>query len=405
MGGEIIHFLNTLYKPVLMVNFNDTETAFAHLSNAELREAYWLFNLINKPFLVETGTVLTKWGLNLNLPIEPLIRRTIFKQFCGGESVEDSKQVIAKLAGFDLQTILDYGVEAKTTEAEFDRIATQLIQDIGLAEREDAVPAISSKITALARFALLEKVQQKEGLNEDEQAEWERVKKRVYHICEAAYRSNVAIYFDAEESWIQDTLDSLVIAMMTIFNKEKAIVYNTVQLYRHDRLDFLHASHHDATTKGYILAVKLVRGAYMEKERERATAQGYQSPIQESKEATDHDYNQALQYCLDHIENIVFCNATHNEQSCRLLCELMQQKGIPNMHPHIYFAQLYGMGNHISYNLSQKGYNVAKYLVYGKVKDVIPYLIRRAQENTSVTGQMSRELRLLQHEIKRRKLV
>ncbi len=387
-----------------MVNFNDTESAFAHLSNAELRESYWLFSLINRPILVETGTTLAQWGLSLNLPIEPLIRRTIFKQFCGGESVESSKKAIAKLAGFNIQTILDYGVEAKKREADFERTAEQLIQDIGLAEREDAVPAISSKITALARFDLLEKVQQKAKLSEDEAAEWERAQRRVYQICEAAHRTNVAIYFDAEESWIQDTLDSLIIAMMATFNREKAIIYNTIQLYRHDRLAFLHASHDDATAKGYVLAVKLVRGAYMEKERERAAEMGYESPIQESKTATDHDYNQALQYCLDHLDNIVFCNATHNEHSCRLLCELMEQKNLPHDHPNIYFAQLYGMGNHISYNLSQKGYNVAKYLVYGRVKDVIPYLIRRAQENTSVTGQMSRELRLIQHEIKRRKL-
>jgi len=299
---------------------------------------------------------------------------------------------------------LDYGVEGKQDEAALDETAKYLTETLEYAKSEPGVNILSIKITGLFPDELLVKFGKEAAFTEDEQAQWQRGKDRVSRICSAAYDSDIQLYFDAEESWVQEAIDALVMEQMEEFNKHKSIVFNTIQLYRHDRLAYLKSSFEKAQTGRYILAVKLVRGAYMEKERIRAKSENRPSPIQASKEATDNDYNEALRFCMEHLSRINFCNATHNEDSCRLLTELVQAADIPNDHPHILTAQLYGMGENLSFNMAKEGLAVAKYMPYGPVREVVPYLIRRAQENTSADGTMSRELNLLKKEMKRRGL-
>lgn len=385
-----------------IINFNDIEQAFAHKSNIELYRSFFIFKLINSPWLVNVGTKLTGLALQWRLPITPFIKYTIYEQFCGGETLQQSLTVINKLGNYNVNTILDYGVEAKETDADFQHTVEEVLRCIAFAAQNDKVVAISCKITGFARFKLLQKVHDQCSLTAAQTREWDLVQKRMESICAAAAKAKVSLYFDAEESWIQDAIDGLIMQMMEKYNSKFPTVFNTIQLYRHDRLAYLKKIHQHASENGYILAVKPVRGAYMEKERQRAAQKGYPSPIQANKQATDKDYNKALEYCVSNIENIVFCNATHNEESTRQLCQLMQQYNVEVSHPHVYFAQLYGMGDYLSFNLSNKNYNVAKYLPYGKVRDVVPYLIRRSQENTSVAGQSSRELTLIEQEIKRR---
>ncbi|MFK7907232.1 MAG: proline dehydrogenase family protein, partial [Chitinophagales bacterium] len=302
-----------------------------------------------------------------------------------------------------VKVLLDYGVEAKKTEYDFDETARQLSKAIKYGRDDDNVPAISSKISGLARFDLLEKMSEGKPLKKKELDELANVKKRLQKICKSADKYKVAIYFDAEESWIQPAIDALVLEMMEEYNQEEPLIFNTYQLYRHDRLAFMKENHAAAKAKGYILAAKLVRGAYMEKERERAAKNGYPSPIQPNKEACDTDYNLSLAYCIEHLDSMAFCCASHNEKSNAYLCELIEEKELAFNHPHIYFSQLYGMSDNISFNLAKAGYNILKYLPYGPVKEVIPYLIRRADENTAVTGQMGRELSLVVEELGRRK--
>lgn len=388
----------------LIPSFDNTRIAFLHKTDADLRKSYYLFRLMNNNRLVALGTRLTQWAINWHLPVGGIIKPTVYEHFCGGETLEDCLPVIEQLARFNIQTLLDYGVEAKESDADFDRTVQQQLAAIAYAKGNDTVEAISCKITGLAKFKLLEKYSLDANLSDKQQAAWVRVEQRLHTICKAAHDANVAVYFDAEESWIQPALDALINQLMETYNKQQAIVYNTIQLYRHDRLSYLKQCHAHAQQQQYLLAVKLVRGAYMEKERRRAAEKDYPSPIQATKQATDADYDQALAYCVQHVDSIAFCNASHNEASNMYLCELMQRYQLPNNHPHINFGQLYGMSDHLSFNLADAGYHVAKYLPYGPVADVMPYLMRRAQENTSVAGQMSRELKLLQKEMIRRKL-
>lgn len=385
------------------LSFDDTEIAFAHKSDVALWRSYLLFRLINNPNLVKKGTSLAMWALDKHLPITPFVRYSIYEQFCGGQSLKKAVTTLNKMAQYNLKTMLDYGVEAKKTEKDFDKTSKQLLKAITFAGRRSDVPVVSIKITGLGQFELFEAIDAAQELTPDQQAAFRRVKQRLHTICQTAQKENVAIYFDAEESWIQDALDVLVNELMAAYNRQAVVVYNTFQLYRHDRLAYLKQCHTHALQGGYILGAKLVRGAYMEKERERAWKMGYASPIQPDKEATDRDFNDALLYCIDHLDQIAFCNASHNEQSATYLCRLIAERKLPRDHAHIWFAQLYGMSDHISYNLANTGYNAAKYLPYGPVRDVVPYLIRRAQENTSVAGQAGRELSLLQDELRRRK--
>jgi len=387
------------------LNLDDTAIAFQALDNSELKNAYRLFKMMNYNGLMELGTMVTQWALKKNLPVEGIIKSTIFKQFCGGETIEEVKEVIDTLERYQVHAILDYGVEAKESEADFDKTAQYLIDTIQYATEEPYINITSSKITGLIRFELLEKVSANESLTSEEQAEYNRGLQRVKAVSQAAHDTKVQIYFDAEESWIQQAIDDIVTQMMQQFNCDDPIVFNTVQLYRHDRLQFLKDAYEQSLSDCYTLAVKLVRGAYMEKERARAAELGYEDPIQPNKVATDKDFNLALDFCMQHIGKIAVSCATHNEKSTMHLANLIDKGALPNNHPLISFAQLYGMSDHLTFNLSQAGYYVAKYLPYGPVKEVIPYLIRRAAENSSVDGQWSREFNLVEAEMKRRDLM
>ncbi|MFN4233926.1 MAG: proline dehydrogenase family protein [Bacteroidia bacterium] len=386
-----------------MISFENTQIAFSSKSNAELNRAYWLFKLVGSPALVKIGKSLTNFAMALHIPIKPFIKATIFKQFCGGETIDECSATIENLGKFNIGTILDYSVEGKEDEKDFDVTTQEIINTILKAKNSKYIPFSVFKVTGICRFSLLEKVNAKKTLNENETAEFERAKKRIEKICAHGFEHGIPVLIDAEESWIQDAIDSIVEEMMQKFNKEKAIVYNTLQMYRHDRLAFLKQSYEKAVAGNYFLGVKIVRGAYMEKERARAAEKGYPSPIQPDKASCDRDYDAALKFCVEHYERIALCAGTHNEKSSALLAELLLQKNMDKKHPHFYFAQLLGMSDHISFNLSNAGYNVAKYVPYGPVKEVLPYLIRRAEENTSVAGQTGRELSLIIKERKRRK--
>ena len=386
-----------------MLNLRDTAVAFAYKTDAELKRSAWLFRLMNSPLLVAIGTRLTLWGFKFRLPISPLVKATIFKQFCGGASFAECLPNIETLAHHGTETVLDYGAEAKHSEADFDLTVEESLRAIRFAGKTDTVNIISCKITGLAPFALLEKVTAKQALNQAEQEAWQRAEQRLEQICQEAAQLGVALFIDAEESWIQDAIDKLCDLMMARYNRDKVVVYNTFQLYRHDRLAFLKASHLKAQAEGYILGAKLVRGAYMEKERERATRLGYDSPIQPDKAACDRDYNLAVEYCLQHYRQIASCLASHNEKSTLLQVEGMREQGIEAREPHLSFCQLYGMSDNLTFNLAKAGYRVAKYMPYGPVKDVIPYLIRRAKENSAVDGEVSREYGMIREELKRRK--
>ncbi len=389
----------------LIIDFKDTKIAFEHKSNEELKKAAWLFKMMNNPKLVKFGSTLGLKALKWNLPFaQTAIKKTIFDQFCGGRSLSETQKTINLLYEHNTLTILDYGAEAKTTEQDFNKTMSETLAAIDFGEMNASVPVVSAKITGMARFALLEKIQLGVELMDREKKEWESALKRIDVVCHHALNKKVGIFFDAEESWIQDAIDKVVNMMMEKYNKRQVIVYNTFQMYRHDRLEYLMSSHEEAKEKGYLLGAKLVRGAYMEKERERAKIKNYPSPIQADKNATDSDYNSALQYCIMNYETISSCNATHNEFSNYFQAELLDQMDIPNNHPHINFCQLYGMSDQITFNLAKGGFNAAKYVPYGAIKEVIPYLIRRANENSSVSGEMSRELKLIKEEMKRRRL-
>ncbi|MET0571429.1 MAG: proline dehydrogenase family protein [Pedobacter agri] len=385
-------------------NFDNTEVAFRQKSNAELKKAYWLFKMIGSNFLTKVGPPVTNFFLNIGLPIQGAIKATIFQQFCGGETIRECDKAIAQLAKGGVGTILDYSVEGEEEEAVFDETCQEIIRTILRADGDVNIPITVFKITGIGRFALLEKLDAKQTLNAAEQAEYDKVKLRCEMICRTAFEKGVPVMIDAEETWIQDTIDELAVEMMRKFNQERIIVYNTYQMYRHDKLADMKADHLIARAAGFILGVKMVRGAYMEKERKRAAEMGYPSPIQPDKEASDRDYNESLRYCVDHIEEIAIVCGTHNEDSSRLLTYLLDEKKIAHNHPHVYFAQLLGMSDNLSFNLADATYNVAKYVPYGPIKAVMPYLFRRAQENTSVAGQTGRELGLIERELKRRKL-
>ncbi|XZF16632.1 proline dehydrogenase family protein [Chitinophagaceae bacterium MMS25-I14] len=388
----------------MLPEFDNTEIAFQYRSNKDLKQARFLFSSMGSPLLTKIGLSLTKLAIGWHLPVKGIIKSTIFKQFCGGETMEEAAQTANVLGKYGVGVILDYGVEGKEGEAEFDKAVPEFIRAIRYASSQKNIPFVSIKITGFARFALLEKIHSGETLSEKEQAEWTRVRQRIYDICGAAEKYNVMVLVDAEESWIQKPVDDLTDDMMEAFNKDAVIVFNTFQMYRHDRYEFLLESYKKSSARGYILGAKLVRGAYMEKERKRAAEMGYISPIQPNKESTDKDYDAGVLFCLQHLDDIAVFIGTHNEQSCLKAAAYMESQNIPATHPHVYFSQLYGMSDNMSFNLAHSGYHVAKYLPYGPVEDVIPYLMRRAQENTSVAGQTGRELTLINKEIKRRKL-
>ena len=386
------------------LDFQDTATAFADKTNTQLREKYWLFRTMNASTLVNFGTTITNFALSFHLPVKTLIKKTIFRQFCGGETIEECEPTIKNLGESNIGAILDFSVEGKSEEEDFGATKAETLRTIERAKSDDRIPFAVFKVTGIAPLGTLEKISSNRELTEKGEWKWERIQRRVNIICESAFNNNQPVFIDAEDSWIQNAIDQLATTAMEKYNREKPIVFNTIQLYRHDRLEFLKKSHEKAKQVGYILAVKLVRGAYMEKERERAEKMGYPSPIHIDKAATDRDYNAAIEYCFENIADIAFVAGTHNEESVQTLAKLMHDKGISPNHPHIFFSQLFGMSDNLSYILADNNYNVSKYLPYGPVKDTIPYLIRRAKENTSVMGHVSRELDLISKELKRRKL-
>ncbi|HEY4195060.1 MAG TPA: proline dehydrogenase family protein [Mucilaginibacter sp.] len=386
------------------LSFENTEIAFRNSSNTDLKRAYWLFRMININFFVKMGPPVTNFAMKIGLPIKGIIKATIFKHFCGGETINECDNTIKKLYNGGVGTILDYSVEGEDEEPVFDATRDEIILTIKRASGDKAVPITVFKVTGVGRFSLLEKLDAGTALTADEQTEWQKVQDRVLAICTKAHESGVPVMIDAEETWIQETIDLLALNMMRKFNKEKAIVYNTYQLYRHDKLASLEQDHAVAVKERFILGAKLVRGAYMEKERKRAAEMGYASLIQPDKQSTDKAYDAALHFCIENIESVAFVAGTHNENSCRVLADLLNEKKIAHNHSHVYFSQLLGMSDNLSFNLADAGYNVAKYVPYGPVKSVLPYLFRRAQENTAIAGQMSRELSLIIKERKRRRI-
>ena len=385
------------------ISFADTSVAFASKSDARLRKMYYLFAAMNNAPLVDFGTGALKLALKLHLPVKGLIKYTIFEQFCGGETIADCEPVIRALHQYGVGTILDYSVEGEKNEAGFDATAREIIATIRKAAGNPAIPFSVFKITGVADTDLLGKVQSGQPLSAAEKAAFEKAKARVDAICREAFTHKVHVFIDGEETWIQGAIDGLAYDMMRQYNREDAIVWNTYQLYRHDMLDNLRKAVADAEREGYYLGAKLVRGAYMEKERNAAGQRGLPDPIQPDKNSTDDDFNEALRFCMDHLDRIRFCAGTHNEQSCYLLAQLMEAHHVPANDRRVWFAQLYGMSDNISYNLARAGYNVAKYVPYGPVRSVMPYLFRRAEENTSIAGQSSREFRLIEKEMQRRK--
>lgn len=385
-----------------MVNFNNTEIAFKQKSTSDLNTSYWLFKIIGWNWLIKIGPAVLDVLLPLWFPI-PIIKATIFKHFCGGESIEDCDKTIISLGAQNVKTILDYSVEGKEDEPVFDANVEEALKALQVAKSNPLIPFSVFKVTGFGRFALLEKLNAKKELSTSEKEEFERVRNRINTICETAYSVDVPIFIDAEETWIQDVIDDLALEMMRKFNTDKAVVYNTAQLYRWDRIEYLKELLSIAVKENFYIGMKLVRGAYIEKERERAEEMGYKDPMQKDKASTDKDFNLALKFCVENIDRISTCCGSHNEDSSSYLTELMKENNIPIDDDRIYFAQLLGMSDHISMNLSAANYNVAKYVPYGPVKDVTPYLIRRAQENTSVAGQTSRELSLILKEKARRR--
>ncbi len=393
------------------ISFDNIINAFAHKSDRGLKRSRFIFGLIGYPLFVPIATRLTPLVMKSGLPvITRFIRKTIFKQFVGGETIQATAKVATVLSEFNVNVILDYAVEGKEGNANFEDATQKIIEVIKYAATQPNVPFISIKVSSFADYELLRTLNDaprlRSGIHDNEQeiAEWDKVCERMYRICEAAEENNVGVLVDAEQSWLQDPVDRLTIEMMEEFNTEKAVVYNTLQLYRHDRLHFLKLSHKIAVKNEFILGIKLVRGAYMEKERARAILTGHASPIHDTKEDTDRDFDAAITYCIDNLTNIAFILASHNEKSNMLAANLMEEKEIAPNHPHVCFSQLYGMSDNITFNLAKENYSVCKYLPFGPLKDVIPYLMRRAQENTSVKGQTGRELNLIRREIDRRKL-
>jgi len=410
---KLVHCISTTIKTnyicmrnfIMALNtlFDNTQTAFKLKSDSELERAYFLFKMISKEPLVKIGTMATKVAIHLNLPVEGLIRSTVFDHFCGGVNEKDCMHVVDTLHNVKVSSVLDYSVEGKEENSQFDATMKKVLELTEFAKNKDAMPFSVFKPTGFGRFEIWRKLTEKQPLTISEKGEWQSIQDRYDTVCNTAQRCDISLLIDGEESWMQDAADALCESMMAKYNKEKAIVFNTLQCYRWDRLAYLKEQHAKALAGNYKLGFKVVRGAYMEKENNRAQEKGYPTPICESKQATDANFNAVMEYILNNLQDISLFIGTHNEHSSYLALELLRSKRLKNNDSRVWFGQLYGMSDHISYNLAAEGYNVAKYIPFGPVKDVMPYLIRRAEENTSVAGQTSRELTLLKKEKNRRK--
>lgn len=384
--------------------FDNTKVAFSLKTDSQLERAYFLFKMIQNQPMVRIGSAVTNFALKVHLPVEGLIRSTVFDHFCGGVTEEDCMPIIDNMyINGNVHSVLDYSVEGQDQEISFDGALEKILKIVDFCEEKKSIPFAVFKPTGFGRFALYQKISERKELTKIEKEEWARVVARYHKVCKVAIEKDVPLLIDAEESWMQVAADELIEELMETYNKEKAIVFNTLQMYRHDRLNYLKELHQKAHQKGFHIGMKVVRGAYMEKERARAEEMGYPSPICENKQATDINYDKAIEYMMEH-KNMALFAGTHNEQSSYLLMDLAKKHDIKKDDKRLWFGQLFGMSDHISYNLANQNYNVAKYLPFGPVRDVMPYLIRRAEENTSVAGQTSRELNLLKTERKRRKL-
>ena len=385
------------------VRFEDTAIAFRYKSNNELRKANFIFTIVNHPAISSLATGAVKLGMSWGLPIKGLVRATVFDHFCGGETIEKADHTIQHLGEYNVKTILDYSVEGEKSEAGFDRTANEILRTFDKARQSTNIPFCVFKMSGMGNGELLEKVQAKQQLTPEEEEAYQKIRDRVDRICHKASETGIPLMIDAEESWLQEPIDQIVFEMMARYNQTRAIVFNTYQMYRKDSLANLKDAFHRAAMHNYFLGVKLVRGAYMEKERERALEKGYQSPILDTKEETDNSFNKALVFCIDNKQRVSMMCGSHNEYSNQYLTILMQKHGMPSNDQRVWFAQLLGMSDVISFNLASAGFNVAKYVPYGPVESVMPYLLRRATENTSVAGQSSRELSMIRKELARRK--
>jgi proline dehydrogenase len=386
-----------------MIDLDNTNIAFQNKTNRDLKWAHFLFNTLARPPVVKAGKLFTHFARYSDLPIKWLIKPTIYRQFCGGETIRECEPVVQQMAKYNVLSILDYSVEGKENPQDMEAALKETLVTIENAANNENIPFAVFKPTAFGKSAVLEKGSSDQSLNKDDEKELEQFRQRIDKLCGKAYEMDVPILIDAEEVCYQYIIDQVVREMMGKYNHQKAIVFNTLQMYRWDRLDFLKKELELARKGGYWLGAKFVRGAYLEKERERARKQGYLSPIHPDKAGTDRDYDEALKFSVENIDAISVFNGTHNERSSLYLTELMEQHNIARDDQRIYFSQLYGMSDHISFNLAHAGYNVVKYLPYGPVKNVMPYLIRRAEENTAIAGQTSKELELIKKELKRRK--
>lgn len=382
---------------------DNLQVAFNTKTDRELKLAHMLYSLMGKPLLVKTGGFLTVWALKLRLPVKGLIRKTIYQHFCGGETAQQAQQVVQKLATAHVHTVLDYAAEAQETEAGFNMVRDEILRNITLAQTTKAFSYISVKLTGLGHKAIFEKLHERTNLTRKEQKSFNKTKHRLDDICRAASEANITVYIDAEESWMQDPMDELAETMMFRYNQDRAVVFNTLQMYRTDRISYLHQCLERFHGKHVVLGIKIVRGAYLEKEQERALKYGYPCPVFTVKEDTDRSYNHAIDICLENLDQLELCAATHNEFSTSYLTRRIQKGEIKDHQHRIHFSQLYGMSDNLTFNLAESGYNASKYLPYGDVATAMPYLIRRAEENTSISGQMGRELQLLEMELQRRK--
>ena len=384
--------------------FDNTQIAFADKSDSQLKKAYWMFKAIEQPLITNIGITSLNFAVKNNIPfVNTIVKKTLFEQFCGGETREESMKVVKQMFKRHVGSIFDYAIEGKAEEKSFDQTCEEIKQNIKFAEGNPAIPFVVFKPTGFGRISIYEAVGKKVELSAAQEEEWARVVKRYEEVCKMAFDRNVLLMIDAEDSWMQDATDNLVNEMMAKYNKEKAIIWNTLQMYRTGRMEYLAKDLELAKQNNYYLGYKFVRGAYMEKERERAAALNYPDPIQPTKEASDNNYDAAIDFVMENLDRVSAFFGTHNEESTKLVMDKMELSGLPNDHPQIYFGQLYGMSDNITYVLGTENYNVCKYLPYGPVKDVVPYLTRRAQENTSVAGQTGRELILIQKELDRRK--
>ena len=385
------------------LKFDETSIAFESKSNSDLKKIHFIFSTMKWPWMVKLGTVMTDRALKMHLPVRGLIKKTLFDLFCGGESIEDSAGTIDLLGKYGVTTILDYSVEGLEQEDSFDEALTEAMKVADFAAENPNITFCVMKFSGIGSHSLLTKVQKGVSLNEEDQMRYAKIKSRVDQLAKACFDRNLRFMIDAEESWIQDVIDEIALELMIKYNQQSAVVYNTYQCYRHRSLDLMKEHFEKVTSKKCFFGAKIVRGAYMEKERRRAEEEGYEDPIQKDKSATDRDFNAALNFAVSNLKTFSLCAGTHNEDSCSYLAGLLEENGIPHDHQHVFFAQLLGMSDNISFKLSKEGFNVAKYVPYGPVQEVLPYLFRRAEENTSIAGQSGRELSLVKHELNRRR--